>query len=376
MSIGVLDGVRVIDMTHAFAGPFCTYQLALLGADVVKIERPGGDDFRARPEVFASINSGKRSVTIDLSSPDDHERFLNLVEGADVFVHNLRPDVPGKFGIDWPTLEERNPKLVYVAISGYGEGPLRDRAAIEWAVQASSGLMHEFIEGAAPRPATWYPGISIVDPIAGYTAFTAILAALLERERTGQGQLLDIAMMDATLSLMSQYVANDVLEGPSTFTLGARLRTADDLLFVAMSHQRWFEEICIILGAGSIPLDPKFATNEGRTANYQELILALEQHSVGQPAEHWEQALGRRGVPAAAVKTWAQTVKNPSVVSRELFREVSTPSGPGFANAGGFRMATQPNFLERELSVPAAGEHTKEIFAELTRDRIQRSSLA
>lgn len=368
MGMGVLEGLRVVDMTHAFAGPFCTYHLALLGADVVKVERPGGDDFRARPEVFASINGGKRSVTADLSSTDGRELLLQLADTADVFVHNLRPDLPGKFGIDWPSLEGRNPRLVYAAISGYGEGPLQDRAAIEWAVQASSGLMHEFVEGAGPNPAAWYPGISIVDPIAGYTAFTAILAALLERERTGKGQLLDIAMMDATLSLMSQYVANEVLQGAPTYTLGARLRTAGGFLYVAMSHQRWFEEICSALGADSIPPDPRFSTNEARAAHYGDLIERLEQYTATASAEHWEQALGRRGVPAAALKTWAEAVENPSVAERGLFRWIPTPTGWGFANAGGFRMASQPDFRQRDLPVPAAGQHTRAILAELSRD--------
>lgn len=357
----VLQGVRVLDLTHAFAGPFSTYQLALLGADVVKVERPQGDDFRARPEVFSAINAGKRSITLDLTRDDDRASLLVLAEQADVLVHNFRPDVPAKLGIDWETLEQLNPRLIYAAISGYGDGPDAGRAAIEWAVQASSGLMQEFVAGAADDPTTWYPGISVVDPIAGYTAFAAILAALLERERTGTGQRLDIAMMDSVLSLMGQYVTNAVLEGPPTYTLGARLHTSDGLLYVAMSHQRWFEAICQALGAEEAATDPRFIDDAGRTHHYAELVEALEEHTRTQTGAHWEAELGRVGVPSSVLRSWAETARDPGVVSRGLFRHVETPWGRGLANAGGFQMASLPSFSQRNWRVPAAGEHTASI---------------
>jgi CoA:oxalate CoA-transferase len=179
-----LDGIRVTDLTHALSGPFCTQQLQLLGADVIKVEPPGsGDDFRERPAVFAAMNAGKRSVVLDLKSPSGLDALHMIVAHADVLVENFRPAVTANLRIAWPNLREVNPRLIYRSISGYGQaGPLRDYPAIEWAVQAMSGMAASYIADDADGA---YLGVGMLDLFSGYVAFSAILAALCNVNRPG-----------------------------------------------------------------------------------------------------------------------------------------------------------------------------------------------
>ena len=219
-----LDGIRVVDLTHAFAGPFCTQQLQLLGADVVKVEPPGsGDDFRERPSAFVALNAGKRSIVLDLKTDADRESLLRLVERSDVLVENYRPGVTEKLGITWDVLREVNPRLIYCSISGFGQsGPLRDFPAIEWSVQAMSGMSASYLPEDADGARL---GLGVLDPFSGYVAFSAILAALLQRQHTGQGQRIDASMLDAALLLMAPSVA--------AHSLGERRASVADQLWCA-----------------------------------------------------------------------------------------------------------------------------------------------
>src|SRR4051794_25787962 len=179
-----LAGIKVVDLSHALAGPFCTHHLQLLGADVLKVEAPGhGDDFRARPSVFPAINAGKRSITVNLKSADGAEILRRLLADADVLIENYRPGVAAKLGITWEKLQALNPRLIFCSISGYGQtGPLRDVPAIEWAVQAMSGMTASYVSEDADRRDL---GVGILDAFSGYVTFSAILAALLQRQQTG-----------------------------------------------------------------------------------------------------------------------------------------------------------------------------------------------
>ena len=198
-----LEGIRVVDLTHAYAGPLCTYNLGLLGADVLKVEPPEtGDDFRVWFEnAFVAINAGKRSFTLDLRTPDGQAVLHRLLERSDVLVENYRPGAAARLGIDAGEIRTRHPRLVYCSITGFGDtGPLRDAPAIEWAVQATAGVTAEYLnEEDDPTRA----GLAVVDAFSGFTAASSILAALLLRERTGEGSRLDVAMFDAALGLLS-----------------------------------------------------------------------------------------------------------------------------------------------------------------------------
>ena len=194
-----LSGVRIIDVTHALAGPFCTHHLQLMGAEVIKVEPPNGDDFRIRPAAFAACNAGKRSITIDLKTPAGRELLMSMIAKGDVLVENYRPGVAAEFGLEWEALRKVNPKLIFCSLTGYGqEGPLRDMPAIESSVQAASGLMMAQLGAGAHKRET---NMLLLDPLTGYVAYAAIMAALLQRQQTGLGQRLDVAMIDAAMMI-------------------------------------------------------------------------------------------------------------------------------------------------------------------------------
>jgi CoA:oxalate CoA-transferase len=360
--MGALDGVRVADFTHAYAGPFCTYNLVLLGADVIKVEPPNGDDFRAREVVFASINGGKRSIALDLKIADDRELAMRLVASADVMVENFRPGVPARLGVDYPACRKRNPSLIYCSLTGYGAGVSDPPPAIEWSIQAASGLTHEYLDNSRDG---WYPGLSLVDPFAGYAAFAAILAALLERREGGEGRFIDISMLDAVSCLMSQYTCTELVQGPPTYTLGARLRTADRKLYVAISHQRWFQSICEVVGAPELLADERFADGAARDLNCVALWAELERHLATDTAESWEAQLTAAGVPASAIRTFGEAAAEASRRGRPTFADVETEAGPSFASVGAF-----PTGSTARRVVPAIGANGPEILREMGVDHV------
>ena len=319
--MSALEGVLVVDLTHAVAGPVCTRQLRLLGAEVVKVERPdGGDDFRARPRTFDALNAGKRSVVLDLRDPAGRDRLLALAALADVLVENFRPGVMRELDLGWDRLRARNPRLVYCSISGFGqEGDLRDAPAVEWSVQAASGMTASYVEpGGDPLQL----GLSVLDPFTGHVAFARILAALRERDRTGAGQRLDVAMLDAAFTLMWPQVVETLAGAPGS-RLGrrgtmARFRTADGTMFIGALHQRWFEALCREIGAGDLPGDPRFADAAARAAHPDELHAELSRHLAGLSGRRLEGRLHRLGVPAAVVRSLEEATAFPAVAGRGL----------------------------------------------------------
>jgi CoA:oxalate CoA-transferase len=362
-----LDGIRVVDLTHAFSGPFCTQQLQLLGADVVKVEPPGiGDDFRERPSAFVALNAGKRSIVLDLKNDADREALRRLVERSDVLVENYRPGVTEKLGITWDVLREVNPRLIYCSISGFGQsGPLRDFPAIEWSVQAMSGMSASYLPDDADGARL---GLGVLDPFSGYVAFSAILAALLQRQHTGQGQRIDASMLDAALLMMAPSVAAHSLGENARFgrrPTMVRFKAQDRRLFVAALHRKWFESLCRIIGAEELLDDPRFATNAAQAANADALIAAIEARLATRPAAEWEQAFVRAGMPSSVVRSLTEILEDPHVQQRGTLEEVAAPDLQKTARvvASGFRFDhDQPHF---QSGVPRLGQHTDEILAEL-----------
>jgi CoA:oxalate CoA-transferase len=332
--VRALDGVLVADLTHAVAGPFCTRQLALLGARVVKVERPdGGDDFRERPRTFDALNAGKRSVALDLRDPAGRDRFLELAARSDVVVENFRPGVMDGLGLAWERLRGVNPRLVYCSISGFGA--TSDVPAVEWSVQAASGMTAGYVDldGDPLRL-----GLSVLDPFTGYMAFARILAALRVRDRTGRGARLDVAMLDAAFTLMWPQVVETLAGGGSR--LGrrgtmARFQTADGPMFIGALHQRWFEALCREIGAVELLEDSRFADAAARAAHPDELHAALSRRLAGISGRELEGRLHRLGIAAAAVLSLEEAAALPAVAERGLLDGVNA-RGPalGADNAG------------------------------------------
>ena len=347
-----LEGVLVADFTHAVAGPFCTLHLARLGADVVKVERPdGGDDFRSRieqsgqPSTFIALNSGKRSLALDLKSDTGRAALKLLAQRADVLVENFRPGVAATLGLGWSDLSALNPRLIYVSISGFGqEGPLRDAPAIEWSVQAASGMTSAYVDPDGDRLRL---GLSVLDPFTGYMAFAQVLAALRERDQTGLGKRLDVAMIDAATTLMWPQVVETLLSEPGRAKprLGrrgtmARFRGSRSDIFVAALQQRWFEVLCEEIGALDLLVDERFRDPAARAAAPDELHAALSGRIAGQDADSLATRLNRRGVPAAVIRTLEEAIRGPHRTTRLAVDAA-------------------------QLVAPALGQHTAEILAEL-----------
>lgn len=365
--IAPLAGVKVVDLTHALAGPFCTHHLQLLGADVVKVEAPGdGDDFRARPGIFAAINAGKRSITLNLKSPDGFEVVRRLLAEADVVVENYRPGVAAKLGIAWEPLHELNPRLVFCSISGYGQvGPLRDMPAIEWSVQAMSGMTASYVSADVDRR---HLGLGVLDSFSGYIAFSSIMAALLQRHQTGQGQRIDVAMLDAALVLMGGAVAAHGIGSQERLSMRptmARFPAEDRTLFIAALHQKWFESLCRILDASELLEDPRFADNAARQRNADALTAALESRTRVRPAAELEAALVKAGLPASIVRTLPEILAHPHTQARGILQQVPSSNGDDSLTLVGPAFRFADSGLGFQGPVPSLGQHTEAILADL-----------
>jgi CoA:oxalate CoA-transferase len=364
-----LHGVRVLDLTNVLAGPFCCYQLARMGAEVVKVENPRGGDLArqlgADPRMaarnmglsFVASNAGKRSVAIDLKHRRGKELFLALVEGADALVENFRPRVMERLGLGHAVLARRNPRLVYCAISGFGQsGPWSDRPAYDQVVQGLSGVMSiTGGEGTAPLRA----GFPVCDTIGGMTAAFAISAALVEQRLTGHGRFIDVSLLEATLASLGWVVGNYLNAGRNPTPMGnanataapsGTFRTADALLNVSANEQRQFETLCQVIGAPELARDPRFARREARLANRAALGERIEARLSTRPASEWEALLNARGVPAGQVLGVDQALAEPQVTGRRFVEDVEVAGA-----AGGTMRITRPGFvLDEPFPAPAA----------------------
>jgi crotonobetainyl-CoA:carnitine CoA-transferase CaiB-like acyl-CoA transferase len=360
--MNVLEGIRVIDLTHALAGPMCTQQLALLGAEVIKIEPPGtGDDFRPRPHGrFAAVNAGKKSVVLDLKSAQGREALLSLLATADVVVENFRPGGAASLGLDWDRLHQVFPRLISCSISGYGQdGPMAPMPAIEWSVQATSGLSNVYLRG---RDDPLDLGIGILDPFTGYVAFSGILAALIKRQRTDRGERLDVAMLDAAYVLACGSVTAALLGGSDSLgsrpTMG-RYMARDRRIFIAALHPKWLARLVDLIGAPDLLKDERFATEAARNGNAQAFVAEIERHLASRDAHEWEAMLMEAGIPAGVMRSIAETANGDHVRGRDFIAAVDTENGPVPVVGTGFRMGDERR--KAVGAVPRLGEHTRTI---------------
>ena len=318
----LFEGVRVLDLTNVLAGPFCTYQLALQGASVLKVEVPGGGDLArhlgADPDLngrgigssFLAQNAGKRSLALDLKSHEGQATFIRLVTEADVLVENFRPGVLARLGFPWSRLRDLNPGLVYCVISGFGaDGPMADRPAYDQVIQGLSGMMD--ITGR-PDDGPTRIGFPVCDTFGGMTACFAVAAALLRRSRTGRGAHLDVSMLDSALTSLGWAASNWLIAGESPQRMGndnftacpsGAFPTKEGLLNIAANQQLQFEVLCQAIGRADLIRDGRFATRAGRLAHRSELNGEVIRALASSTAQEWEELLTPLGVPAARVLT-------------------------------------------------------------------------
>ena len=421
----LLDGITVVDLTRVLAGPFCTMVLRDLGAEVIKVEPPEGDeargfgpflpgtagaaDGRGASSYFTSLNCGKRSVVLDLKRADGRTALAGLIRRADVLVENYRPGTLARLGFPPERLRQLNPRLVYAAVSGFGAtGPASQRPAYDMIIQALSGLMSitgteapaaaadaEQAPEAAPADAVPEPGsppdgagrhgphgqrvrvgTSIADIVSGLYAAIGIAAALARRARTGEGAVLDLGMLDATVSVLENAIARYQVTGSVPGPLGTRhpsitpfetFATADDEIVVAAGNERLFATLCSVLGRDDLVGDPRFAGNAARTEHVAELKQELERTLAQEASAAWLRRLAAAGVPAAPVNTVADLFDDPQLAARAMLLPVTGCDGllvPGtplkFAGVAVER-ARPP--------APALGEHTEQVLAELEAGR-------
>ena len=376
-----LEKLSVLDVSQIMAGPFCCQLLGDMGADVVKVEPVGVGDqarhtlgFRMKGEdtaAFLAVNRNKKSVTLNLKEAEGKRIFFELVRNADVLVENFRPGVTEKLGIDYSTLEEINPRLIYASISGFGAtGPYATRAGYDLIAQAISGVMSVTGEpGGAPVKC----GIPIADLSAGLFCTFGILCAYLAREETGRGQHIDTSLFEGALALSIWETAELWATGAVPQPLGSAhrlsapyqaLRTRDGYLTVGGNNQRFWTRLCQVIDRSDLAEDERFATNQDRLANLDDLVTELESALKERDTDEWTQALLAEGVPAAPIYDYGQVSEDPHTHARQMIVEMEHPVEGTIRGVGiPVKLSDTPGRIARPA--PLLGEHTLETLEEL-----------
>jgi crotonobetainyl-CoA:carnitine CoA-transferase CaiB-like acyl-CoA transferase len=375
-----LKGLRVLDFSHALAGPYCTLLLGDYGADIYKVETPNGGDIGRKwgppfaggeSSYFMGQNRGKYSISIDLKRSEGVELCMRLIEQVDVLVENFRPGAMERLGFGYDVVRERNPRLIYCSISGFGNtGPRRDEPAMDLIIQCASGLLSVTgtEEGELVRC-----GYSIADITAGMFAVIGILMALRARDQTGHGQFVDISMFDGMISAMSVVFLNHLGGGLAARPMGTaypnivpyRVYRASDVSFgIAIGSDKLWSALCQAVDRLDLEGNPDFATNAQRSKNRAKLEKILADHFCQRTAEEWIHALQAKGVPCSLVQTLPQVVEDPQSSFREMFPTVDHPTA-GTARVVGcpIKLSDTPGLVDRPA--PLLGQHSKRILQEL-----------
>ncbi|HEX7706721.1 MAG TPA: CoA transferase [Thermoanaerobaculia bacterium] len=382
----VLDNIRVLDMTNVLAGPFATELLALLGAEVIKIENPSGGDLarklgcvtKLNQELmgtsFLAQNANKKSLTLNLKFDAAKKVFLELIDSADVLVENFRPGVMDRLGIGYKQLAERNPRLVYCAISGFGQtGPDAHKPAYDQIIQGLSGVMA--INGDE-RLNPLRCGFPVGDTVGGLNAAFAIMAALFHRERSGEGQMIDVALLDSIMPMMGWVAANLLignqqpqLMGNDNFTAApsGTFRTADGHINIAANQQQQWEDLTEILGVPDLKSDDRFRERDTRKKNRALLTPLLERSLTTKPTEHWVESLNAKGVPAGAIASLEEALTSPQLQHRASIQAVNDPT------LGDLKLFTLTAKFEKtpgtlDSPPPRLSQHTDELLTSLGYD--------
>lgn len=395
-----LDGIRILDLSRVLAGPWCTQTLADLGADVIKIERPGaGDDTRGWGPPFLKdaqgndtgdaayylgTNRNKRSVTCDIATPAGQALIKQLVTHCDVFIENFKVGDMARYGLDWASLSALNPRLVYCSVTGFGQtGPYRERAGYDYAIQGMGGLMSVTGErddlGGGPQKV----GVAVADLFTGMYATVAILAALRHAERTGQGQHVDMALLDTQVAMLANLGANYLVAGQYEGKVPGRSGNAHqnivpyqvfevaptdegqkDYLILAVGNDGQFAKFCEIAGCPEFARDPRFIKNADRVRHRAELVPQLETIFKTRSKADWLSALEAAKVPCGAINSLAEVFQDPQVRERGMVTRWAHPAREGVELVSNpIKLSATP--VRTDLPPPTLGQHTDEVLQEV-----------
>ena len=383
MSRKILEGIKVLDLTNVLSGPFTTLHLALLGAEVIKVENPKDGDLARKlgivPDLnkklmgtsFLAQNCNKKSITLNTKSPEGKEIFRKLVKDADVVVENFRPGVMDRLGLGYKTLAELNPRLIYCAISGFGQtGPDALKPAYDQIIQGLSG---EMAVNGDERLNPLRTGFPVCDTVGGLNAAFAVMAALFHRERTGQGQAIDIALLDSIMPLMGWVAANlliggeqPVLMGNDNFTAApsGTFRTQDGHINIAANKQEQWEAVCEVLEVPELKTDPRFQERDTRKKNRRELTPLLEARLAQKPTAFWVEALNAKDVPSGDILSLEDALRQPQVQHRKVLQKVAV-AGVGEVEVFGLTALFEKTPGGVEAPPPALGEHNALVYGHL-----------
>ena len=389
-----LEGIKVLDLSRVLAGPWCTQLLADLGAEVIKIERPGaGDDTRhwgppwhgkgdrRVAAYFLSCNRGKKSAAIDFAQPEGAELVRKLAANADVVVENFKVGGLAKFGLDAASLRAANPRLVYASITGFGQdGPYADRAGYDFIIQGMGGMMSVTgLPDGEPGGGPMRAGVAVADLFTGMYTCAAILAALYGRERSGEGAQLDLALFDTQLAMLANQAENALISGKDPPRQGNThpnivpyqpFDAADQPIIIAVGNDRQFARLAEICEQPEWARDPRFATNEARVANRGTIVALVSEAICRKPAAEWLDQLEAAGIPAGPINSVTQALADVQTQHRQMVRTIAgVPLVGSPVRLDGAR-------ADSELPPPALGEHTEEVLEALGLDGQTISRLA
>ena len=403
---GALDGIRVLDLSRVLAGPWCTQTLGDLGAEVIKIERPagpghsGGDDTRgwgppflqdradrdtAEAAYFLGTNRNKRSVTIDIAQPEGRSLILQLADRCDVMIENFKVGDMARFGLDGTSMLRRCPRLVYCSITGFGQdGPYRDRAGYDYAIQGIGGLMsvtgeRDDLPGGGPQKV----GVAVADLFTGMYATVAILAALRHRDATGAGQVIDMALLDTQVAMLANLGANYLVTRKAPRRAGNAhqnivpyqvFEVADGHLILAVGNDAQFDRFCTVAGCPELARDPRFAANANRVRNRDTLVPLLAQRLRQRRRADWLAALEAAKVPCGPINDLADVFADPQVRARGMTATVPHPHADALELvASPMKLSATPVQVRR--APPLLGQHTDEVLQEIGVDAPARALL-
>jgi CoA:oxalate CoA-transferase len=364
-----LEGVRVLDFSIMLAGPYCARLLADVGADVIKIEPPEGDDMRLRAPLrdghsayFGQLNAGKRSLALDLKNPDAISLIRRLVEQTDIVVENFRPGVMDRLGLGYQALRAINPRLIYCSVSGYGQsGPSAERAAYAMIVHAESGFDRALMRYAGDRDRPAPGAIFVADVLGGIFGFSAIQTALVQRARTGEGQRIDVALMDCMMNLLVYELQEAQFPVDTPRPAYGPVRARDGDVLIAPITPRNFTSLCDVTGQGELANDPRFRTLPARAANWNAMMLVVqtwtEQHTVAECIAAFDLA----GVPCAEYRDAGAALSDPHLLQRGTFAKIADGAGEFVGVNPPWQMSGAQASMQRD--VPRVGAHRDEVLS-------------
>jgi len=374
-----LQGIRVLDLSRVLAGPYCTMVLGDLGADVIKVESPEGDETRGwgppflegESAYYLCVNRNKRSIVVDFKTDDGRAILHKLIERSDVLVENFRPGTLARFSLDFESVSTLNPSLIYCSISGFGQtGPLRDKPGYDFMIQAMGGLMS--ITGE-PDGEPMKVGVAVADLFAGQNAVIAILAALQARTFTGRGQPLDISLFDSQVAMLANVASNYLVSGNLPRRYGnahanivpyQSFQASDTWFVLAVGNDKQFENLCGVIGNLELAGDGRFLTNADRVRNRQDLIAILKPIFLSRNSSEWLSALEAAGIPCGPINALDKVFAMPQVQTREMLIEMDHITIGKLPLVGSpLKLTHTP--VDYRRPPPGLGEHTEEVLKEL-----------